>query len=70
MVVIDIGDKIAGVDERYNATTNPNNPGPIKRSIFVIKKVDCQYDKLIRYGDKVTIEINPYMFRRPLFLTS
>lgn len=39
-MVVDIGTKALGVDEAYIPTVTSQHPGPITRSIFIIKKVD------------------------------
>ena len=56
------------------ATTTKENPGPVSRSIFVIKKAEkfdiFGSDNVIRYGQKVIIESNPYAFKKALYLSS
>lgn len=53
-LVTDIGDRASGLDETYMVTTSANNPGPITRSVFVIKKVEQMdifgSDEVVRYG--------------------
>ena len=53
-LVADIGTKTLGSDESYLPTTTQNHPGPVTRSIFVLKKVDkvdvFGSDDIIRYG--------------------
>jgi hypothetical protein len=55
-------------------TATPQHPGPVSRSMFVIKKAEEMdifgKDDIIRYGQKVKIEVNPYLFRKPLWLSS
>lgn len=52
--MVDIGDRVGLVDETYMATTTATNPGPITRSIVVIKKAEefdvLGNDSLVRYG--------------------
>jgi len=73
-MVTDIGTRSLGPDEAYIPTVTLNHPGPVTRSIFVIRKVDKAdmfgSDNIIRYGQKVKIEVNPYLHRKPLFLAS
>jgi len=73
-LVMDIGDKQLGVDEAYMLTTCKENPGPMTRSVFVIKRAEevdiFGSDNIIRYGQKVKIEANPYVFRKTLFVSS
>ena len=38
--------------------------------MFVIKKVDKSDGDLVRYGDKVKIEVNPYLHKKTLWLSS
>ncbi len=53
-LVVDIGDRTKGQDEGYLCTTSINNPGPITRSIFVVKKTSDEdlftNDGRLRYG--------------------
>lgn len=62
------------MEESYTATTTANHPGPVTRSIFVIKKAEkvdiFGNDDIVRYGQKVKIEVNPYLFRKTLYLNS
>jgi hypothetical protein len=71
---MDIGTRASGLEESYQVTTTPQNPGPITRSVFVLKreeKVDLfGSDDIIRYGQKIKIESNPHLFRKPLYLSS
>lgn len=72
---MDIGERQLGVDgDAFNLTTCKVNPGPISRSVFVIKraeKVDIfGTDDVVRYGQKIKIEANPYIYRKTLFVSS
>jgi hypothetical protein len=53
-LVADIGARTNGLEEAYVATTTPNHPGPVSRSIFVIKKAEkvdiFGNDDIVRYG--------------------
>ncbi len=73
-LVADLSTKALGVDEAYTPTTTSNHPGPVTRSIFVIRKTEKEdlfgNDEIIRYGQKVRIEVNPYLHRKTLYLTS
>lgn len=73
-MVADLGTKALGPDEAYIPTITSNHPGPITRSVFVIRKVEKAdmfgSDDIIRYGQKVRIEVNPYLHRKPLSLSS
>lgn len=55
-------------------TTTKVNPGPVARSIFIIKKADridpFGSDSVIRYGQKVRLEASPYAFPKKLQLSS
>ena len=70
----DIGTRALGPDEAYIPTVTLNNPGPVTRSVFVISKVEKSdvfgSDNIIRYGQKVKITVNPYLHKKPLFLSS
>jgi hypothetical protein len=67
-MVVDLGSKAQGFDEAFLPTVAQQHPGPISRSIFVIKKAEKAdifgSDNIIRYGQKVKIEVNPYLYRR------
>ena len=56
------------MNEAYMLTTTKEHPGPIKRSIFVIKKAEkfdmFGSDNIIRYGQKVIIESNEQSLRK------
>ena len=73
-MVADLSTKAHGIDEAYVPTVTTTHPGPQSRSIFVIKKVDQSdifgSDEIIRYGQKVRIEVNPYLHRKTLYLSS
>jgi hypothetical protein len=73
-LVADLSTKALGIDEAYVPTTTTTHPGPASRSIFVIKKVEKSdifgSDDIIRYGQKVRIEMNPYIHRKTLLLSS
>ena len=68
-------DKCPGAEERYMATTTSDQGvGPINRAVFRIVRVEEQdifgTDNIIRYGQKIRIESNPYAFRKVLTLSS
>jgi hypothetical protein len=73
-LVFNTSDKQVGLPESYIVTTTKVNPGPVARSIFVLKraeKIDIfGSDDIIRYGQKLKIEGNPYAHRKPVFLSS
>ena len=51
---MDIGTRGSTLEESYNITATPSQPGPITRSVFVIKKEEPAdifgSDNIIRYG--------------------
>jgi hypothetical protein len=73
-LVFNTSDKQVGLPESYILTTTKVNPGPVARSIFVLKRAEkfdiFGSDDIIRYGQKLKIEANPHAFRRPLYLSS
>ena len=73
-LVVDISTKTITLEESYLVTTTPQHPGPVTRSIFVIKRAEAVdvfgKDNIIRYGQKIKIEVNPYLHRKPLWLNS
>ena len=73
-LVVDLGTRTLGIEEAFMPTVTTTHPGPVTRSIFVIKKVEKEdafgNDDIIRYGQKVKIEVNPHLYRKPLWLSS
>jgi len=73
-LVMDLNTRQLGVEESYQLTTTKKNPGPVTRSMFVLRraeKVDIfGSDDIIRYGSKIKIEANPYVFKKKLWITS
>lgn len=73
---MDIGDKVPNVEESYQVTSTgkAQNPGPMTRSIFTLKRAEdvdiFGSDENLRYGQKVRIESNEYLFRKRLSLCS
>jgi hypothetical protein len=75
-MVMDIGDKVPNVEEAYQVTSTSRgqNPGPMTRSIYKLVRVE-EYDifgsdEYFRYGQKVRIEANQYLYRKKLQLAS
>lgn len=75
-VVMDIGERVANVEEGYtvSSTSSGQNPGPMTRSVFKLCKDDSAdlfiQDNNIRYGQKLRIEANCHLFRKRLQLAS
>jgi hypothetical protein len=75
-MVMDIGTRVPNVDEGYTVTSTGvgQNPGPMTRSVFRLTRVDdvdiFGSDCYVRYGQKVRIEANEYLFRKRLGLAS
>ena len=73
---VDVGDKVPNVPEAYTITSTGEgqNPGPMTRSIFQLKRVDqvdiFGSDEFVRYGQKLKLCSNDYLFRKPLALAS
>lgn len=69
-LVVDIGEKVPNVLEAYSITSTGEgqNPGPMTRSMFQLKRVDQQdifgSDKYVRYGQKVRLAANSHLFRK------
>lgn len=53
-LVMDIDDRLKQVNEAYMITTTKEDPGPVTRSVFVIKKAEkfdiFGSDNIVRYG--------------------
>lgn len=75
-MVMDIGDKVPNVEEAYQVTctSRGQNPGPMTRSIFKLVRAEEHdifgSDDYLRYGQKVRIEANQYLFRKKLSMVS
>ena len=73
-MVADIGSRALGFDEAFVPTVAQQHPGPVTRAVYVIKKVDkvdaFGSDDIIRYGQKVKIEMNPHLYKKSLWLSS
>jgi len=72
---MNVGERQLGCDgDAFVLTTCKENPGPIARSVFVVNKAEKMdifgSDDIIRYGQKVKIEMNAYMYRKKLFVGS
>lgn len=67
---MDIGDKVPNVEEGYSLTSTGSgeNPGPMTRSVFCLSPVEQGSsfggDQYIRYGQKVRIHANEYLYRK------
>jgi len=72
-LVTDIYDPISGNDEAYNCFTDKNATAT-SRSVFIIKKYikeqDLFNDDIVRYGQKIQIQVNPLLTKKELFLHS
>ena len=74
-LAVNTNDKCGGTDERYMMTTTTDQGiGPVNRAVFKIVRVEESdifgSDDIIRYGQKIRIETNPYAFRKTLVLSS
>lgn len=75
-LVVDVGDRTPNMPEAYTVTSTGagQNPGPMTRSVFQLKRVDDMdifgSDEYIRYGQKVRVVSNEYLYRKRLALSS
>lgn len=74
-LALNTNDKCPGTDERYMCTTTVDQGlGPVNRAMFKITRVEAEdifgSDNIVRYGQKIRIESNPYAFRKELVLSS
>lgn len=74
-LALNTNDRSPGTEERYVLTTTSDaNCGPVNRAVFKI--IRCEEsdmfgsDNIVRYGQKIRIESNPYAFRKALVLSS
>lgn len=67
-----MSDKITSHDEAYAATTTDKDIGPCARSVFVLTRAedDGNSDNVIRFGQKIKFESNPYIYSKKLYLHS
>ena len=72
VLVFDSGDKITSNDEAYGCTTTDKEVGPCSRSIISIGRIedDGSHDNVVRYGQKIRLEGNPYLLGKKLYLHS
>lgn len=70
-LAFDMSDKIPAHEEAYSCTTT-EKVGPCARAVFVLSKGedDGAPDSVIRYGQKVKFESNPYIYGKKLYLHS
>lgn len=71
-LVFDMSDRITSHDEAYACTTTDKDIGPCARSVLTLSKAedDGAGDNVIRYGQKIKFESNPYIYSKPLYLHS
>lgn len=71
-LVFDMSDKITSHDEAYACTTTDKDVGPCARSVLVITKSedDGIRDNVVRFGQKIQFQANPYILGKPLYLHS
>ena len=73
-LVFDMSDRITAHDEAYACTSSGKDVGPCARSVFIIQKVKEEgappSDDIIRYGEKIRFESNPYIYNKKLYLHS
>ena len=74
-LALNTADKCPGTEERYMlTTTSDQGVGPINRAVFRIVRVEEQdmfgSDNIVRYGQKIRIESNPYAFKKSLYCSS
>ncbi len=71
-LAFDMSDRITSSDEAYAVTTTDKESGPCARMVLVLTKAeeDGAPDNVIRYGQKVKLESNPYIYSKKLYLHS
>jgi len=74
-LALNTNDRCPGAEEKYMlTTTSEESIGPANRGMFKIVRVEDMdifgSDDIVRYGQKVRIESNPYAFRKSLVLSS
>ena len=74
-LALNTNDKCPGADERYMlTTTSETTVGPANRAVFKIVRVEDMdifgNDDIVRYGQKIRVESNPYAFRKTLVMSS
>ena len=70
-LVFDMSDRITSNDEAYACTTSDKDQGPIARSVLVIRKAEqSKPGDVIKYGEKVVFESNPYISNKTIYLHS
>lgn len=71
-LVFDMSDRITSHDEAYACTSRDDKEmGPSARSVFIIRRAEPSGgDTIIKYGQKIKLESNPYILNKPLYLNS
>ena len=67
-LVMNPGERMPGVEECHMVTTTTDAPGPVARSVFQISKVEKMdifgCDDIVRYGQKINLCSNPYVYKK------
>lgn len=74
-LALNTNDRCPGAEEKYVLTTTSEEQiGPANRAVFKIVRVEDMdifgSDDIVRYGQKIRIESNPYAFRKTLACSS
>ena len=74
-LAVNTNDKCPGTEERYMVTTTADEGcGPAARAVIKIVRHEASdmfgSDDIVRYGQKVRLETNPYAFKKTLALSS
>ena len=74
VIVADLGELQNNIHEAYRVTTSKGQKGPSTRNIYSIIKVDRSdifgNDDIIRFGQKVKIQANQWLYKKELYLGS
>jgi hypothetical protein len=70
----DLGVRQANIDESYRLNTSKANEGPVTRNVFTVERYEQAdifgTDNVIRFGQKVKIQANRYLYKKKLAVGS
>lgn len=70
----DLGVRQANIDEAYRLNTSKANSGPVTRNVFTVERYEKAdifgSDNVIRFGQKVKIQANRYLYKKNLIVGS
>jgi len=73
-LAVDVGTPQTGIPDTCKLSSAPCRQGPCTRAVFGIQKTEKMdifgADDIVRFGQKVRITANPYLYKKALVLGS